>query len=349
MPHPPALQTEHLRRRAPVFWPDIDVYFKRDLALAFSMVDAMVDMGVQVIKTAALHSPLCCLQDGGDVQYHVPGRGMVSEPYRAVIDRHVLPMPQLRQLCAHVRKRGLNLVVSVYDDEGVEVATAFDAVAIKIPSSNIVHAPLIRHAARSAKRLVLDTGRSTLAEIDRAVQWARAAGAQDLLVQHSPPGPPASVHAAHLSVMPVLAQRYGAACGLSDHCGGLDMLAPAVALGAEVIEKGVCPDAASADIDLAHALPLHRVPEALTIISQVDKALGTPDLDHRDGQLRPRDRMGLVAAQAMHAGERVTIDKIRFAFPTVGLPVEAWDDVQGRVLHHAVAQGEPLHAHHLNA
>ena len=334
---------------APTLWPDIDVYFKRDLALALRMVDALQGMGVRVVKTAALHDPACCLLGGGDVHYHVPGRGLVSEPYRDVIERHVLPLPDLRRLCAHVRQRGLDLVLSVYDPAGIALAQEFDAIAIKIPSSNIVHAPLIRDAAVCAKQLVLDTGRSTLDEIDRAVAWARGAGAHNLLIQHSPPGPPAPASDHHLTMMPVLARRHGTACGLSDHFAGLDMLPLAVALGAQVIEKGVCPDGASPDIDLAHAMLLSQVPEALRLINQAHECLGSPDLFHREGRARAPDRMGLVAARTLRSGERIVRQDVCFAFPRVGLPVEAWDNVMGRALRCDVFRGQPLYEHDLLA
>lgn len=331
----------------PVFWPDIDVYFKRDLSLALRMVDTLHEMGVRVIKTAALHDANVCLPGSAEVQYHVPGRGPVSEPYRAVIDRHALPMPDLRRLCERVRQRGLDLVLSVYDPEGIALAQAFDAAAIKIPSSNIVHAPLIRAAAACAPLLVLDTGRSTLNEIDRAVHWARSAGARRLLIQHSPPGPPAPVGEQRLSVMPALGLRHGAAFGLSDHFPGLDMVALAVALGAQVIEKGVCPDGATADIDLAHALPLAHVPQALQIIAHAHQAVGVADLSDRIGRARSPDRMGLVVARSLYPGDRIDAGSVRFAFPTVGIPVEDWDQVQARAVRAYLEPGEPLQLHHL--
>lgn len=331
---------------APAFWPDIDVYFKRDLELALRMVDTLQAMGARVVKTAALHDANVCLPGGAEVQYHVPGRGLVSEPYRAVIDRHVLPMPDLKRLCEHIRQRGLDLVLSVYDPEGIALAQAFGAVAIKIPSSNIVHAPLIRAAASCAPQLVLDTGRSTLDEIDRAVHWARQAGARNLLIQHSPPGPPAGLSDQRLSVMPALGMRHGAAFGLSDHFAGLDMFAIAVVLGAQVIEKGVCPDGADADIDLAHALPLSQVPEALQIIERTHQGLGVADLSERIGRARAPDRMGLVAACALHPGDVIDASNVRFAFPTIGIPVEDWDQVVARAVCANIEAGEPLHMHH---
>jgi N,N'-diacetyllegionaminate synthase len=339
MPVTPPLPAQ---RVPPVFWPDIDVYFKQDTARALALVDQLREAGCSVVKSAALHDIDLCLRGEYATSYFVPGRGTVSEPYREIMRRHVIPMEALDKICGYVRASGLQLVLSVYDEAGLQLARVHRASAVKIPSSNIVHAPLIRAAAASGLPLVLDTGRSRLEEIDRAVAWAREAGATDLLVQHSPPGPPAQATDFRLSMLPLMGRRYGTRYGLSDHDVGTGMFAPAIALGASVIEKGVCPDGAFADIDLAHALPVSQVPAALAEIQRVHDAIGPPDLEHRRALARPADRMGLVAARDLAPGEVLGMDNVRFAFPTVGIPVEDWDHVAGRRLQRAVHRWQPI-------
>jgi len=275
-------------------------------------------------------------------EYFVPGRGMVVEPYRKIVERHVIDLENLRRIFGEVRDLGLDIVLSVYDDEGVAFAEEMEAVALKIPSSNIVHAPLIRTAASASRPLVIDTGRSSIAEIDRAVSWARAAGASEILVQHSPPGPPASPSQFNMRMMPELGRRFGLPYGLSDHFAGIEMMFLAVAMGASVLEKGVCADGATADIDLAHALPLSHVPKLLEAIALAYESLGAALRADPAISSPPRDRMGLVAARDLRPGERLNLAAVRFAFPAVGIPVEDWDRVEGGVLVTPIAAGQPI-------
>lgn len=326
----------------PVFWPDIDVYFKRDVALAIDMVRSMKAAGVETIKGAVLHRVDLCLDLDCPTEYFVPGRGVVAESYRKIVERHVVDLESLRRIFGEVRDLGLDLVLSVYDDEGVAFAEEMEAAAIKIPSSNIVHAPLIRTAASVCGPLVIDTGRSSIAEIDRAVSWARAAGAQEILLQHSPPGPPAPPAQFNMRMMPELGRRFSVPYGLSDHFAGVEMIFLAVAMGASVLEKGVCADGATADIDLAHALPLSRVPQLLEAMALAYESLGATMRADPAISSRPRDRMGLVAARDLHPGERLELACVRFAFPAIGIPVEDWDAVEGGVLVAPVAAGQPI-------
>lgn len=331
----------------PALWPDIDVYFKGDVGLALRLVDAIRDAGITTVKTAVIQDCALSLEGDHRAEYHVEGRGKVSEPYRRIMERHAVPIDDLRRIFGRVRERGLDLVASVYDDEGIALAEEMDAAAIKIPSSNIVHAPLIRAAASAGRPMVIDTGRSTMAEIERAVAWARAAGADRLLVQHSPPGPPAPAADFHLRMLPELGRRFDAPFGLSDHFAGTEMLLLAVALGASVLEKGVCADGTAPDIDIAHALPASQLGRVREMVEAAHAALGKPVRELPEGRPRPPDRMGLVAARDLAAGEAVAREGVRFAFPAVGIPVEEWDDVAGRRLARAVPAGEPITHGHL--
>ena len=323
---------------------DIDVYFQSDEAKAFRLVDAISRAGCRFLKGAVLSRADLCLPGTEKVTYFNAHAGKtVEECYADVISRHLVSHETLERVLGHGRSRGLLPILSVYDDEGVAFALGQGAVAIKIPSSNITHAPLIGAAVQTGLPILIDTGRSTLAEIDRAVGWALAAGAGGrLIVEHSPAGPPAGVEKAHLRILPFLAQRYGCPVGLSDHAIGLDMLPIAVALGASILEKGLVVDKATVDIDVAHAMGESDLPKALALSHQAWHALGSAPRPENELPLRSIDRMGLVARRALEPGERIGRDCVRFAFPPVGIGVEHWNSVEGASLEMAVGEGEPV-------
>ena len=58
--------------------------------------------------------------------------------------------------------------------------------------------------------------------------------------------------------------------------------------------------------------------------------------------------MGLIARRPLQAGERLEAADLDYAFPTLGIPVEACDQVIGRRLKEAVATGSPLQADELD-
>lgn len=325
----------------PLFLPDIDVYFKNDIDGARRLVNELSTLGVSTLKGAILHDAEICLPDG-NTEYFVPEEGVRKENYRAVIDRHVVPLETFRQIYSGARDKGLDLVLSVYDELGIALALELETAALKIPSSNITHAPLIQDAASTGLPLIIDTGRSTMEEISRAVGWAQKAGTEVLIIEHSPPGPPAHVSAFNLNMMTALGESYDCYDGLSDHFMGIDMMLVAAARGADVIEKGVCLDRTESDIDIAHALPISQVGNALHKIGLYHQSLGARERVLPSDRLLPPDRMCIVAAVDLAAGTPITRNNVRFAFPPLGIGTENWDSIDGRPLKRFVPAGQPL-------
>ena len=244
-----------IKDRGVLFLPDIGTFFNDDIALALRMVDQLSEAKIPVLKAEILHNADICLKTDLKESYYSSTKGqMVHESYREIIERKVVALGDYEKIFTRVKAVGCELVVSVYDNEGVDFAIDHGVIAIKIASSNITHKPLIDYVAKTDKTILLDTGHSSLEEISRAVNWFNDAGKKDIIIQHSPLAPPAPVSEQNLKLMQKLGSSFGLPYGLSDHHIGEEMLYAAAALGACVVEKGVCPDNLEDEQDRAHAL-----------------------------------------------------------------------------------------------
>lgn len=328
--------------RPPVVLPDIGTFFNQDVQRAEHLIHAIAHSGARYLKGEVLHDANICLDTDTTEQYLGNDARQVSENYRALIERKTVPLEHYRGLFAHCQQLSLGLVLSVYDSTGADFAKEIGACALKIASTNIVHAPLIRHCASLGLPLLIDTGKATLEEAQRAVDWAREAGAQHLIVEYSPPAPPAPLERHNLQVLPDLHKLFGLPVGLSDHHHGEEMLFAATALGCRVLEKGLCGTGQDADQDVYHALPVDRLAETIRLCHNIHAALGDSRCAYAPPPQRPSARMGLVAMRDLQAGEVLGLDNVRFAFPTLGIPVEHWDSVAGSRVKQAVAANAPL-------
>lgn len=328
--------------RPPVLLPDIGTFFNQDVVLALTMVEAVKQAGARYIKGEVLHDARICLATDVAEQYLGHDAQPVRENYRQLIERKTLPLKQYEQIFAPARTLGLGLVLSVYDQTGADFAKHIGACALKIASTNVVHAPLIRYCAESGLPLIIDTGKASLDEVLRAIQWAQQAGAHRLILEYSPPAPPASVTQHNLRVFDKLAEVFDGPLGLSDHHAGEEMLYAATVLGCRVLEKGLCSDVQSSDQDVFHALPLAKLGEVITKSRNIHSALGDAHAAFTPPAARPAARMCIVAARDLAAGDRIDISTVRFAFPTLGIPVEDWDQVNRLHLKTAIAAGQPI-------
>lgn len=314
----------------PLFFPDIGTFFNQDMLLAKNMVIQLHSCGAPLVKGEILHDSSIALDDDTKEIYLGSDGQQKNERNRTLIERKVVSLAAYETLFTFCKSLGMGFLLSVYDFKGAEFARDIGASALKIASSNIVHRPLIEFTAKLGLPLIIDTGKSTLEEIARAVQWARDANATGIMIQHSPEAPPSSLKNHNLRMIPQLRQIFDCPVGLSDHHVGDEMLYAAVALGAHSVEKGIVPDEIRDDQDVFHALPISKFADALGKIQRIQIALGKnmrSDLT-RDSKKHPY-RMGLIAKQDIASGDVFTLENVGFAFPAKGIPVEYWGLVQG--------------------
>lgn len=335
----------------PIFFAEIGGFFGQDLVLAQAMIARIIAIGKtvshqpMVLKTEILHDANICLPGDTLETYSAKDGRVQKENYRALIERKVVALDQYGELFELCRSQGMPFCVSVYDFSGADFAVGAGAAALKIASSNIVHIPLIRHCASKGLPLIIDSGRSTIAEVHRAVEIARAAGCQDIVLEHSPDGHPALPKAHNLRVLQTYTQAFDLPVGLSCHHVGLEMLYMSVALGATVLEKGVHVAPDDLDIDISHTMDLKDLRGVLEGVYACWQALGNSARDLKtpiDGVLGTSQRQCLIAKRHLVSGDAIELDAVGFAFPRRGISVEHWDLVQGWRLTRSVAQGQPI-------
>lgn len=335
----------------PLFFAEIGAFFGQDVSLAKSMIEQILDARRQVpqqplvLKTEVLHDPEICLV-GDTVETYASKSGCVKqENYRALIERKALPLDKYAGLFEMCALADLPFIASVYDLLGADLAVECGTVALKIASSNVIHIPLIRHCAAKGIPIILDTGRATLAEVDKAITTAREVGCEKIVIQHSPDGHPALPRAHNLKTLETYQRAFGFPVGLSDHHVGLEMIYMAIAMGATVIEKGVhiAPD--DLDIDISHTMHMSDLVVVMQSVFNCWSALGLSFRDMRkpiEGVLGTSQRQCLVANSDIRTGDKISLKNVRFAFPRRGISVEHWDLVEGVTLRKPILAGCPI-------
>ncbi|QDZ11620.1 N-acetylneuraminate synthase family protein [Devosia ginsengisoli] len=335
----------------PLFLAEIGSYFNGDVDLAAGMISRILEAAKAVpeqplaLKTEILNDAEICLPGDTTETYMAKDGRKRVENYRELIERKVVPLEGYARLFKLATDAGVPLIVSVYDFVAVDFAVAHGAASIKIPSSNIVHIPLIRYAAAQGLPLLIDTGRSTLGEVHRAVAIARAAGCSDIVIQHSPDGHPALPKAHNLRLLQTYRDAFQLPVGLSDHHMGLEALYASMALGAVLLEKGVHVDASELDQDISHSAPIEKLEGILRSVYETWHLLGSPYRDPEtkiEGVIGTSQRQCLVAKADLRPGDVISYDTVRFAFPRRGIPVEQWDLVDGWVVTTSVRANQPL-------
>ena len=311
-----------------IFLPEIGCYFQKNVEEAKATIQKIKDLDIKLVKGEIAHSPEYVLNDGFVYTYQTH-QGQKSRLYREIIEELVLPKEAWLDLWTFAHALGLESVISAYDFEAMDIAVESGTSCLKIASSNIVNIPLIKHAAESGLPLMFDTGKSTISEIDMAVNCALRHGAKDYMINHSPDGHPASPEDHNLLIIESYKRIFGCPIGLADHYMGEAILYAAAGLGYDLLEKPVAPDPFTADVDSPWAMPLEKIAEVKRLISDCCEARGST---YRTKKFVPEDhpsRMGIITKRPIKKGEKLTLENVRFAYPNKGIGVQDWEYVNG--------------------
>lgn len=335
----------------PLFLAEIGTFFSQDIGLAKNLIDQIHDASILVpqqplmCKLEILDNHEICL-DGDYCEQYQNKAGLVKkENYKELIKRKTIELSYYEQLFAHLKDINLPFAVSVYETRTADFAKKSGASMLKIASGNIVHIPLIRHVARLGLPMIIDTGRASLSEVYQAYETAKSAGCEHIIIEHSPDGHPAQPQAHNLRILQTYKQCFNVPVGLSDHYNGNEMLYMAIALGASILEKGVFHDSDALDQDISHSLSMSELPLVLKNIYFCWQAMGSAIRDSNaaiSGTIGSSYRNCLVTNTLLKKGDELSLDKVRFAFPCIGIPVQNWDIVVGRKINKTIESGQPI-------
>src|SRR5262249_34502833 len=157
------------------------------------------------------------------------------------IEDRVVPLAQYQALLERCHQFRIPFVASVFDTTGVDFLVEMRAAGIKLARNYVNHHVLIRHAAKAGLPVILDVGETYFSETFAPTEIVRAAGVPLILLHHPGPNPsPAAIQ--NMRLIETYKRALGGPVGLSDHYRGDLMVYVAVALGANMIEKGVVDD-----------------------------------------------------------------------------------------------------------
>ncbi len=297
-----------------------------------------------ILKSEILHDTSMCLDDDSVETYQSRSLEKRSERYRDLILRKTVSFDGYKAVFAACRKNGIAVCMSVYDVAGADFVVQEGVSAIKIASSNVTHLPLIRYVAGLNVPILIDTGRSTLAEVDRAFRTARDAGARDILIEHSPDGHPAPAVNHNLRSLKTLHRCFEVPVGLSDHAMSTNMMHVSIGLGVNLIERNITEDPDRFDQDYAFSTGVAELEGLLRDLHDSWAALGRSfrDINNRSGLVSTSARMGLITRRAVKSGETISDDTIRYGFPNRGIGVERIDEVTGWIFKNDMPADKPI-------
>jgi N-acetylneuraminate synthase len=301
------------------------------LGAAHAYIDAIAGAGAGAVK----------------FQTHIAeAEGTLAEPWRIRFSkqdetrrdywkRTAFTTEQWAGLKQHADERGLLFLSSPFSMEAAEMLRGLGMEAWKIASGELNNGPLFDYVLSTRLPVLLSSGMSDLAELDRAVGAVKAGGVPLAVMQCTSayPCPPEKLG---LNLLDTFRTRYGCPVGLSDHSGNIFAGLAAATLGANVVEVHVTFSRDCFGPDVPASVTVTQLRELTDGVRFIRTALNHPrekdELAQQAAPLRAIFTKSVVARRALPAGHVLSADDLNVKKPGTGIPAQRFVEIVGRVL-----------------
>ncbi len=323
------------------------------LRMAKRLVQVAADAGADAVKFQTFKAKSLAIADAPKADYQLRTTDISQTQYQMLRNLELSRSSHfaLVDLCKSLR---IQFLSTPFDIESLDLLIQeCNVQRIKISSGEITNAPLLLRAAQSRKPVILSTGMSTLEEIETAlgvlafgyaerrrkpslnnfrIAFASKNGQENLkknvVLLHCTTEYPTPFEDVHLKAMETMRSSFGLPVGFSDHTEGIAISIAAAAMGAVIIEKHFTLDRNLSGPDQKASLEPLELRKLVTMIRQVERALGTAKKQPTLAEKINRNviRKSLVANCEIQEGERLTEENLGIKRPGTGIPpLHYWD------------------------
>lgn len=246
---------------------------------------------------------------------------------------------KLKNICDSI---GIDFFTSPCDYDAIDEMAHLKTPLLKVASFDLTDIKLIEYMAKTNIPLILSTGLATLSDIELAINSARWAGNDQVILLQCTSLYPAPTSLSNLKAMQTLKYAFDCIVGYSDHTLGDHICLAAIALGAKVIEKHYTLDRGMQGPDHSFAMEPHEFKDMVTKIREIESAMG-------DGLKNgPRDeekenfnlRRSIMAKHDIPKGKKILSDDLIIKRPGFGIKPQFYDMVVGRIAQMDIKEDE---------
>ncbi len=247
------------------------------------------------------------------------------------------------ELFRYANEIGITIFSTPFDEYAVDFLNELNVPAFKIASFEILDLPLIKYVDSKGKPLLISTGMANVKEISDAVNVAKDAGCQDILLFHCISSYPTATKDANLRMISYLRKRFDLEVGLSDHTLNNNAAIASLALGATAVEKHFLLSRSHKGPDSDFSIEPHELKNLVNSTKECWEALSEINFERTESEKKNLVfRRSLYFVKDIKAGEKINKENIRKIRPGYGLPPKYYEEIINKEVLRDISKGEPV-------
>lgn len=303
----------------------------QDYALAEQMVREAAKAGAHAIKLQTYTAESMTLDvDSGDFVISEADSLWAGEQLFTLYKKAATPYEWHAKLFSLANSLGMLAFSSPFDEDAVDFLADLDVPCYKIASFELTDLPLIKKVAEQNKPMIMSTGMATISEIEEAVNTAKSAGCEDIILLKCTSTYPAQPINTNLLTINHMREAFNCQVGLSDHTAGIGVSVASVAFKASVIEKHFVLSRDAGGVDAAFSLEPHELSSLVVETERAWQALGCVTYGGSVAEEKSKQyRRSIYICQDIKAGEIISRSHVKVVRPAFGLAPKHLETVLG--------------------
>lgn len=301
-----------------------------NIELAYKLCDEAKKAGADVVKFQTWITEKIITKDVAQAEYQIKNTKNNQSQFD-MLKSMELSFEQFKLIKEHCDKIGIQFASTADENESLDFLIDLGIPFIKIGSDGIGNIPFLRYVGTKGLPVILSTGMSTLADVERSIIALKEGGAIDITLLHCTTNYPCPFDAVNLKAMDTLADAFKFPIGYSDHTKGIEVAIAAVARGAKIIEKHFTLDTYMEGPDHLASTEPDEFKKMVDSIRNIEVCLGDgvkqPSSDEKEISKVVLKR--IVAKRPIISGQIISSDDISVKRSDRGIPGYAWDLVVG--------------------
>ena len=317
---------------------EIGINHNGEVALAKKLIDVAVDAGANAVKFQKRSLENLYKNDVLD-DPNIDSQGL--EILINVLKEVEFTESEYEEIIEYCKTKKIPFLCTPWDKPSVDFLDKFQVPALKIASADMTNLPLIHHACKTKKPLIISTGMSTMDEIEKTVDFVKKENVPFVLL-HCNSTYPSPVELLNLSLIDLLRQKFDVPIGYSGHEQGIMPTLAAANMGAVVVERHITLDRKMEGIDQAASLEPEEFKNLVMYIRESEKAKGKAIKKMTRGEVLQREVLGksIICSSDINEGDIFSENNIEVKGPAKGLSPQYYFDILGKKSHRAIKKGQ---------
>ena len=315
-----------------------------DKHLAFKLCDAAKEAGADAVKFQTWKTEKIVTKGAALAEYQENNISDKSASQYEMLKQLELSYEEFVEVRDYCNQIGIQFLSTPDTEEDLDFLLELGVPVLKIGSGEVTNIPFLRAIGKRRQKVILSTGMSTLADVEKAYNTLLENGAKEVALLHCTTNYPCPYNEVNLQAMQTLRSAFKCQVGYSDHTMGIEVPIAAVAMGAEIIEKHFTLDKNMEGPDHKASLDPEELKQMVASIRNIEQAMGDgikrPNISEKKNAEVVLKR--IIAKQPIMKGEILGEDNLALLRNSEGIPAKYWDLIAGKPAKRDYKEDEPI-------